>query len=238
MRFKKVIKMFKQGNVCVVGLRGTGKDLLMGNVIARRKQSYISNLDYTDDERYNPLIFEHLFTNNTYENLISGNINFYSFPYEYGTDIYISDSGIYLPSQYCNKLNRDYEDFIQFQALSRQLGRCNVHINTQNLNRLWDKLREQSDIYIKCNGCIYFLGFVIQKITIYEKYQSCVNNVKKCRIKEPLFCSKQAKAMYQTYRDSYLNTHGKIKIKYLFYRNKSKHDTYYFDKLFKGGVMK
>ena len=45
MRFKRIIRYFKRGNVCVTGLRGTGKDLLMGNVIARRKKNYVSNLN-------------------------------------------------------------------------------------------------------------------------------------------------------------------------------------------------
>ena len=42
MLFSKVVKMFKKGSVCVSGLRGTGKDVIMGNVIARRKKPYIS----------------------------------------------------------------------------------------------------------------------------------------------------------------------------------------------------
>ena len=37
MRFKKIIKLFEDQNVCVCGLRGTGKDLLMSNVVIRRK---------------------------------------------------------------------------------------------------------------------------------------------------------------------------------------------------------
>ena len=44
--FTSVKKMFSQGNVCVTGLRGTGKDMLMSNVISSRKLPYISNMDY------------------------------------------------------------------------------------------------------------------------------------------------------------------------------------------------
>lgn len=46
MRFKKMMKHFEDGNVCVIGLRGRGKDMLQGNVIVRRKKPYISNTDY------------------------------------------------------------------------------------------------------------------------------------------------------------------------------------------------
>ena len=42
MLFSSVIRLFKRGNVCVTGLRGTGKDLLMSNVVVRRKKPYIS----------------------------------------------------------------------------------------------------------------------------------------------------------------------------------------------------
>ena len=49
MRFRKIVKMFKKGNVCITGLRGTGKDVLMGNVINRVKYPYISNLDYGEN---------------------------------------------------------------------------------------------------------------------------------------------------------------------------------------------
>ena len=46
MLFQKIRKLFKKGSVCVTGLRGTGKDLLMSNVVVRNKKPYISNIDY------------------------------------------------------------------------------------------------------------------------------------------------------------------------------------------------
>ena len=46
MNMRKIVKLFEQGNVCVVGLRGCGKDMLFANVIARRRQPYVSNTDY------------------------------------------------------------------------------------------------------------------------------------------------------------------------------------------------
>ena len=46
MGIRKIIKLFENGNVNVTGLRGTGKDVLFSNVIARRKSKYISNVDY------------------------------------------------------------------------------------------------------------------------------------------------------------------------------------------------
>ncbi len=229
MRFKRIIKYFKQGNVCVTGLRGTGKDLLMGNVIARRKKNYISNLNYGGD--YTPLILSELDIKNKYSNFITNQVNPYFYPYLLGSDIYISDCGVYLPSQYNNLLNRDLEGLISFQALSRQIAQCNVHINAQNLNRVWDKLREQSDIYIRCVRCIYIFGFVIQSIVIYDKYESCVNRVEPCCIHVPLFANKLVKQNARLHIDSYHNSHGSVRRALLIYKNKSKHDTLYFGHL-------
>lgn len=233
MRFKKIIKLFNNGNVCVTGLRGTGKDLIMGNVIARKKETYVSNMNYGYD--YIPLKLTNLDIKNTYKEFISGKVKKYIYPYPKNMDIYISDCGVYLPSQYCNLLNRDYEGIISFQALSRQIGKCNVHINAQNLNRVWDKLREQSDRYIRCCWSFYFLGFVLQKIVIYDKYESCLNRINPCRIKKPLFCDKNRKQQIELYLDNFYNQHGNVKSHLLFYRNRSKHNTYLFGDMLERG---
>ena len=36
MKFNKIVQLFKSGSVSVTGMKGTGKDVLIGNVIARR----------------------------------------------------------------------------------------------------------------------------------------------------------------------------------------------------------
>lgn len=40
MSLRKIIKLFDKGNVMVCGLRGDGKDMLMSNVVQRRKKPY------------------------------------------------------------------------------------------------------------------------------------------------------------------------------------------------------
>lgn len=228
-----LIRLFKQGNVCVTGLRGTGKDLLFGNVIARRNEEYISNLNYGG--KYNELHLNEWDIHNKYSNFISGNVSFYSAPCK-NKDIYISDCGVYFPSQYCNKLNNEYEGFVYYQALSRQVGEHNIHINVQNLNRCWDKIREQSDIYIRCNKCLYipFVNIVFQSITLYEKYESCLNRMREPKIKMPLFANAIVRQNIKLYLEQWRNSNGKIKDRFLIYHNKSKHDTLYFQKLLKG----
>lgn len=233
MFFKKIVKYFEKGNVCVTGLRGTGKDLMCGNVIARRKKPYSSNLNYGYE--YIPLNFDDIdCSGNTYKEIIDGELYSYEFPYPNGADIYVSDAGIIFPSQFCNELNKRYQGISMYQALSRQLSGNNFHINTQNLNRVWDKIREQSDTYIRCRKCIYLWGLVIQFITIYDKAQSCCDRVKPCRVQKPFF-NKNAQIQAECYLDNFFNQHGTVKNKILIYWNKSKHDTLYFKELFKNG---
>ena len=233
MRFKKIIKLFKNGNGCVTGLRGTGKDLLCGNVIARRKLAYVSNMDYGG--KFFMADFDKLNCGgNVYDNFISGDVKYYRWDYPMGADVYISDAGIYFPSQYCSQLNNKYGSLATYQALSRQVSKNNFHINTQNLNRVWDKIREQSDTYIRCRKCIYIFGLVIQFITIYDKSQSCIDRVKPCKITAPLF-NAAARTSALTYKENFFNTHGNVKNHVLIYFNRSKHDTYRFKEMLEGG---
>lgn len=226
---KKIIKMFEHGNVCVTGLRGDGKDVLMGNVVVRRKLPYVANINYTDEYiPYKPQDFD--CGHNDYRNFISGDIHYYEFPYEDGTDIYVSDVGVYFPSQFCNELNRDYKFVPTFMALSRQLGDCNFHLNVQHLGRAWDKLREQSDQYIRCNECHYIKrgplkDYVFQIVTIYDKYESALNRVEPFKIRLPLLASGEMRLHWETERAHYRQTYGLVERMILIYKNKSTYDT-------------
>lgn len=237
MRLIKVVKMFAKGSVCVTGQRGTGKDMLTANVIARRKCPYVANVDYCSDKSlYQEFDYECIsLSGNTYHNLLTGDIVPYEFPYLNGSDIYLSDIGVYFPSQYCNELNKRYPSLPLFMALSRQLGDCNVHLNVQNLGRAWDKIREQSDQYITCRYCYVVFGFVLQGITIYDRADSCQSRIKPCRVPSPLF-NRTSKTMIRLHKDNFYNSHGSVKNHILFYRNRSKYDSYYFKNLLKGDI--
>lgn len=236
MKFSKITQLFNNGSVSVTGMKGTGKDVLIGNVIARRGKKYVSNLYYGYE--HIPFNYDDIDLRCNYRDIVAGSVPPYVYPFGEGTDIYLSDVGVYFPSQYCNELNKQYSSLPIFIALSRQLGLANVHFNTQNLNRCWDKIREQSDIYIMCNWCIVLFGYVLQSVTLYDKAESCINRVKPCRITVPLFCSSSARSTYETYQDNFFNQHGSVKKRLLLYRNLSKHDTYYFKKFFANGGVK
>ena len=234
MRFRKLIRLFEDSNVSVCGLRGRGKDLLFANVISRRRKPYISNIDYGGS--FHPFSYGELSCgNNQYTNFISGDVSFYEFPYPDGTDVYLSDAGIYFPSQFCSQLNKDFPYMPVFQAISRHVGNCNFHFNSQNLNRVWDKIREQSDIYVLCRGCFYFHGFVIQAITVYDKYESAVSRMKPLKLPLPLFSNKESRMLRSIQIAQFDASHGLIRNHILIYRNRSNYNTRQFKEILKGG---
>lgn len=234
---RSVVKFFKEHSVSVSGKKGTGKDLLMANVIARRKSYYISNVNYKCfGSGYISLDFEKLKTGNVYKNFLTNKIKKYIYPYPDGTDIYISDCGIYFPCQYNDRLNREFEDIISFIALSRQLGDCRVHTNSQFIGRVWDKLREQQDVFLVCQSAKVFFGlFVVQRIRIYEKYDSAVANVPPFRCQIPLFGGSEVRNQVKMMREKYRIEYGEIKSKTLIYLNRSRYDTRMFKSILERG---
>lgn len=237
MTINKIKQMFEKANVCVFGLKGTGKDMLMANVIARRKHEYISNIDYTHDSRFHLLNFDDIDCGkNKYTDFINGTVKKYVFKYPYNTDVYISDCGIYLPSQYCSELNNKYPYLPTYFALSRHVARGRIHTNAQHLGRVWDKIREQSDTYIRCRFCYVLFGkIVIQGVTIYDKYESALNRVKPCRVSVPLTRDTTARQFAKQYLDNFYNTHGNVHNHTLIYINKSNYDTHHFEEVLKNG---
>lgn len=238
---KQILKMFNDGNVCVLGERGTGKDMLFANVIARRNLDYIGNCRYDKKVgiplKYYELDFDKIDCGgNTYNDFIKGSIKPYVYPYPLGVDVYITDVGVYLPSQYCGELNKHYSQIPTFMALSRHLGECNVHINVQNLNRAWDKLREQSRRYITCLKCnvipIFNKQLIIQRVRVYERADSCINNVP--TLKLPLFVILgKDRMLARLYKLNYRVQHGEIKERTLIYFNQSSYDTHVFRQMLK-----
>lgn len=235
MRLVKIIRKFRLGNVCVCGLRGKGKDMLIANVIQRRKLPYVSNVNYGGKYiDFDPLDYD--CGGNTYRNFIERDIRQYVYPHMDGVDIYISDAGVYFPAQYCNELNRYYGSIATFMALSRQLGDCNVHFNVQNLNRCWDKIREQSDCYIMCNWCKVFFGkIVLQRVTLYELYDAAVKRVPVFRLPKPWFNPDRV-FQWKIQKQNYDIAHGEIKTGLLLYWNKSNYNTRIFKEMLANGV--
>lgn len=234
---RKVINTFKNTSVLVGGARGKGKDMLMNYVVSKRNNTYISNIQYAEAEKGNEkskkkdgkwIEFDPLkqwgLGGNTNRDFIEDTLHKYEYQYNDGIDYYISDIGVYFPSQDFAILNARYKSATAFQALARHLGDCNVHANTQAFNRVWDKIREQFETYILCRKCkVTFGRFIKQKITIYDNYESACMGI------EPIPSGIGKKARQE--KAKFIAEHGHIQKMTIRYILKKKYDTRRFKKI-------
>lgn len=239
-RFRQVLKLFCVGSCIVFGVRGSGKDLLMSNVVAYRNKPYCSNIDYLSGKDNAPVRypFEPVYLKlggNTFNNFSHGNIIPYSYPLPDRCDYYISDGGVYFPSQENGTLNKYFPEIPLTQALLRHLGDCNFHVNVQNVNRLWDKIREQADIYIRCISCrVSKRGIVTQKLVIYDRYQSAVDKIEPLRLRKPLL-GKQVKNDNVITKEKFKAQYGLVKSMKISYRLKASYDSRRFKTILENG---
>lgn len=224
---REVLRNFKSCNVIVDGKKGRGKDLLFQWVIAKRKQAYYSNIDYGGKYTHVSLAEISAYPN-TYENFIDDKVKICKrWAYE-KEDVYISDGGIYLPSQMDSLLHKKYPSFPIYYALPRHLAAHNIHINTQNLGRVWKALREQADYFVHMKGVIKLPFFMVVKCITYDKYESAI------RCLEPVqgrILNKFSKAETDIYKAS----NGDIRVGWIFIRKSLlKYDTRAFEKVLYG----
>ena len=232
---KTVVKLYNRHSVATSGPKGSGKDLITGNVIARRKAKYyISNTDYhIKRKKFIKLNINKLLTENRYDNFIRGNITPYVYPYPDDIDIYIGDCGVYFPSQYNGELNKKYQDFPTFMALSRQLGNCFVHTNCQNPKRVWDKIREQCDRYLVCQRAFVIGKLCIVFARVYEREEASADNIPPYRA--PFTLSKSKNDIYLAEQLRYTNQHGKIDSYCFIFLNKTNYNTRLFKEMLENG---
>ena len=216
-----LVQRFKEGNVIVFGSKGKGKDLLFQAVVNKRKDKYFSNVNYGGS--YDSFSFDLIdLAPNTYENMINNDVVKVPSKISEQEDIYISDAGVYLPSQYDTLLNKKYRSFGLAYALSRHLWLNNIHCNTQSLGRVWKLLREQADTYIRCRRSWSIFGFIITEYTIYDKYSSAENDVRAVK-------SRLANKYSKSEVDIYNATNGLVKNGWIIQRKRSiKYDTRIF----------
>lgn len=166
-----LVELFKSGNVIIFGKKRKGKDILTQIVINKRKKPYLANNTYGG--KYEHVEIKDLSVSpNTYAEFISGKITKIPKTHEDNIDVYISDAGIHLPSQYDSILHKKYPSFPIYYALSGQLYKQNIHMNTQALERPWKAIREQADTYIKVHKTTKIGPLFIITYTTYDKYTS------------------------------------------------------------------
>lgn len=224
-----ILSRFEKNNCIVYGKKGSGKDLLFNYVINNRKKKCSSNIQYNPKYCNIREISSFELKGIDYNSLIDNTYDHAEKNIEEKQAYYISDAGIYLPCQYCSYLDRKYKSFPVFYALSRHLGQMNVHCNTQNLSRIWDKLREQADSYFCVKYTVNFFGFLISKIYYYDKYESAKNNL--LPMDYSIFSSKETLSLVKQFNA----TNGDIRTLYIVqHKSKIKYDTRIFHDLIYG----
>jgi hypothetical protein len=239
---KWLAKFFSMGSVIVFGSKGRGKDLIFQKVInVRKKKCYCCSLLNPENDsqvfsygKYSMPLPISLFKmgENSFTDIIENRIKKFHSTLLEGCDYYISDGGIYLPSQADSLLSKMYPSFPIAFALSRQWWLMNIHINAQSLNRIWVKLREQADIYIKACGVFKLPFGLLFKVRYYENVESAQKSLKPLKIPHKML-KMMDKQEVKMAKEQYDATHGVIEERYLWLWKKDIfYDTRYFKDIF------
>ena len=227
----KVVIIISCGNIIVAGKKGKGKDLFFNYVINARKSECKSNIQFNPKYCKKTSLDYLTLKDGTgkqiqYSDFLKGSFTPITKSIEERKDYYISDGGVFLPSQFQAELCKQYPSLPVTYALSRHLGAMNIHANTQNLNRLWDKLREQADGYFIARKTIN-LGFAfLQKVTYYDDYNRALQNLRPFHTRRFL-STKENRALAENYRAQ----NGLIMDLWIFqWKRKIKYDTREFHK--------
>jgi hypothetical protein len=132
--------------------------------------NYLSNVDYGYGAK---IVHMNLFSlyPNTYKDLIENAVKIVQKNPEFeGLDYYISDGGAILPSHEDTFLNKQFPSFPLLYAFSRQLYYMLIQINTQDIDRIWKKLREQQDGYVRALQTVPKTKSFMQKLWPYIPY--------------------------------------------------------------------
>jgi len=166
-----LVSEFSRCNVIVFGKKGSGKDLTFSHVINLRGVKHYANMPY--NKLTTVMGLDSLSVgDNTFEDFLNDTLTKFKPVFNDELDYYISDAGVYLPSQYDKDLDKRYHSMPLFYALSRQLHKMNIHANLQALGRLWKKLREQGDGFLWIRKTVDMdTHFVVHAIS-YDRYES------------------------------------------------------------------
>lgn len=236
---KKFLVAKHEANNCMIfGEKGHGKDLLTQCVIKHINRDYFSNNFYGEAGKNKKMkghfhkiaLADLTVAPNTFNNLIRDNIFVINKKINLeGHHVYISDCGIYLPSTEDNQLNRLYPSLPILYATVRHLYGCNIHLNTQNLGRVWLKLREQADSYFYVSWTLRLFGLFLTKYTYYSRYESAEKRI------SPMSRVGLINQYNRALIVEYEALHGQVRNGFVLQRKKHLYyDTRHFHKMFFG----
>lgn len=227
---KALIECFTSANCIVFGLKGAGKDLIFNKIINVRNENCYANIPYNKELCTVLDIQEFSVAPNTFENILENDIKIVDKNNKENCDYYISDGGIFLPSQYSTTLIKKYPSLPIYYALNRHLTNSNIHINTQYLGRVWDKLREHAGYYIKAVHTTKIFGFLITDFIVYDNYTSASSQMRPYKI-TGLVTHSESRAN----KEDFESKHGLVKEYKIIQRIKNVHyDSRYFHRLIYG----
>ena len=223
-------RVFEDGNTIVFGLKGRGKDLIFNKTINARKNNCYANIPYNKLLCTVKDIREFSVSPNTFENILNNDVQIINKNNMENCDYYISDGGIFLPSQYSNTLIKKYPSLPIYYALNRHLTNSNIHINSQYLGRVWDKLREHAAYYIMAERTTKIFGFLITKFIVYDKYDSASSKLRPYKITGLLTHSES-----RANKEDFEAKHGYVKRFWIIqHKNNVYYDSRYFHRVFFG----
>lgn len=230
---------FKKNNCIVFGRKRKGKDLLFQKMVNVRDEPYIIILpNKTEPDKMMTYGGDCIVLNlkdltlfpNTYKNLIDGNVQQVKRDDRLEKrDIYYPDGSVYTPSQYFKMLDARYPSLPLFLTVIGHLYDTNFHSNYNgSFGRLWDKIREQGDYFIKALGTIKIFGVFFSKYRLYEEYNSAELGLLPYQ-KARIFRNKIERAEYKLFTA----TNGLIKDMWIVQLKVNIHyDTRYFKRVF------
>lgn len=201
---RALLDCFLNFNTCVFGLRGKGKDILFNKVINIRNTPCYATIPYNKELCIETTLENFSVSPNTFESIVNDDITIIKKTLKENTDLYISDAGNLLPAQNNAQLVKKYPGFPAFYSLSRHLYNMNIHYNTQDLNRVWNLLREQTGRWIKAVKTVKIGCFLITSFIVYDREASAASEM--LPFKTSIF-NKEAKALKMDFEAK----HGQIR---------------------------
>ncbi len=191
-RYKKnkrfIISNMRIKSTIIFGAKGNGKDLFTQWVINNDKQPYLSPLNY-GNKWSKCKVGQLTISPNTYEYFINGEYaKIKKIKRFEGKNVYLSDVGVILPSQYDYLIHKNFPSLSLFYALSRHLYNMAIHCNTQNLERVFKGLREQADFFIHARGVVKLpFNYLAVRLTAYDKYNTALERIAPLKIRSNIF---------------------------------------------------
>ena len=168
------------------------------------RKGYVSTTDFKHRKQEMLKYGEVNVGENTWEDVLDGNIKpIEPKPWE-GKPIFLDDAGVYLPNFADGMLKKEYASMPIAYAVWRHLYNAPIHINAQSVERAWKMIREQADGFIQVRGTRWFFGLGFIRCTYYDRIESAKLGLSP--MKKSLF-NKYSTAEVELYRAQ----HGEIK---------------------------